>query len=355
LAFPTSGGQSENLIITPINQFAGVATLTVPLINLADYWRTEVARLQTSSSKWQEVNIALQVESRAVQAYYQIIADLGLVAASTRALEVAKASLALAQTRFQSGKTAALDVDRAEAEVERQVQQLAVAQFQLELDKRSLRSLTGIAPDTESTPKLRDDLHEEPPLDTFQTSETSLPSLAAAMAARRVQEQQAYVQRLTLLPALAGSFTEQGTNAAGFSGHEWYWQAMLTLTWSFDLTSVGNIRLQDAQVSAAAAQEERVRLTARDSIHRAWNMVQTDIARSRSVRKQAQVSRRAAVLAHDRYTAGAATQLDLLQAERDAFSAEINQIQADADLANARAQLRLASGRSLVARAEVKP
>lgn len=43
------------------------------------------------------------------------------------------------------------------------------------------------------------------------------------------------------------------------------------------------------------------------------------------------------------------TQLDLLQAQRDAFIADVNRIQADAELANARAQLRLASGRSLVA------
>jgi outer membrane protein TolC len=349
------GGSSQAVTITPYDQFDGVATITVPLVNLADYWRADAAGLQTSSSKWQEANIALQVESRAVQAYYQIVADLGLVAASERALDVAKTSLALAQARFQSGKTAAIDVDRAEAEVERQVQQLAAARFQLEVDERSLRSLTGIAPDTGSTPALQDDLHEEPPLDTFQTPKTALPSVVAAMAARRAQEQQALVQRLTLLPALAGSFAEKGTNAPGFTGHEWSWQAMLSLTWGFDLTSLGNIRAQDAQLSAATAREERARVAALDSIHRAWNMVQTDIARSRSARKQAQVSRRAADLARDRYTAGAATQLDLLQAERDAFSADTNQIQTDADLANARAQLILAAGRSLVAKAEVTP
>ena len=130
---------------------------------------------------------------------------------------------------------------------------------------------------------------------------------------------------------------------------------MLSLTWSFDLTSVGHIRQQDAQLGAATAREERARVAARDSIHRAWNAVDVSIARARSARKQAQVSRRVADLARDRYTAGAATQLDLLQAERDAFTAEANQIQAEADLANARNQLRLAAGRSLIAKTEEKP
>ena len=87
----------------------------------------------------------------------------------------------------------------------------------------------------------------------FQTRETALPSVAAAMTARRAQEQQALVQRLTLLPALAGSFAERGTNTPGFTGHEWSWQTMLSLTWALNLTSLGNIRAQDAQLSAATA------------------------------------------------------------------------------------------------------
>jgi outer membrane protein TolC len=38
------------------------------------------------------------------------------------------------------------------------------------------------------------------------------------------------------------------------------------------------------------------------------------------------------------------TQLELIQADRDAFAAEAGRIQADADLLNARIQLRLVSG-----------
>ena len=41
---------------------------------------------------------------------------------------------------------------------------------------------------------------------------------------------------------------------------------------------------------------------------------------------------------------GAATQLDVTQAQRDAFLASASQIQADFDLAYARAALRLAAG-----------
>jgi outer membrane protein TolC len=76
--------------------------------------------------------------------------------------------------------------------------------------------------------------------------------------------------------------------------------------------------------------------------------VRTDIARSRAARVQAEVSARAAEHALERYRVGEGTQLDLLQAQRDAFAAEAGRIQADADLVDARAQLRLAAGESLL-------
>jgi outer membrane protein TolC len=65
-------------------------------------------------------------------------------------------------------------------------------------------------------------------------------------------------------------------------------------------------------------------------------------------RTQARVSGEAAEQALERYRAGAATQLDLLQAQRDALAAEASRIQADANLVNSRAQLRTAAGRRLL-------
>ena len=60
------------------------------------------------------------------------------------------------------------------------------------------------------------------------------------------------------------------------------------------------------------------------------------------------MSARAADLALARYQAGEASQLDLLQAQRDAFAANAARIEADADLVDSRAQLRVAAGRSLL-------
>jgi outer membrane protein TolC len=59
---------------------------------------------------------------------------------------------------------------------------------------------------------------------------------------------------------------------------------------------------------------------------------------------QISASRLASELARDRYTVGAATQLEVVQAQQDAFSADVARIQADAELAYARAALRVSAG-----------
>jgi outer membrane protein TolC len=348
LRLPGDGGPGELVTITPKDQLDGAATLEVPLVDLASFARVGAARTSTRASQAQQEAIDLRVQALVSQDYHQLVANLALVTSARRAEEVARASLRIAEARHQAGSTARLDVDRARAEVERNVQQVASAELQVSLVARALRSLTGIAPDVGAEAPLTDDLHEEPPLDQFQPADEELPALAAAIRARVAEEQRARAGRLDLVPSLDASVTERVTNAEGLLGRDAYWQAVVGLTWTFDLTTLAGIRAQDAAAEGARAREERARLAARDDIHRAWSTVRTNIARSRSARIQAEVSARAAELALERYQAGASGQLDLLQAQRDAFAADAARIQSDADLVNSRAQLRVAAGRSLL-------
>ena len=343
------GAPVQSSVITPLDQWNGSATLNVPLVDLASFRRIDAARSSASGAERQLAATRLQVEGQVVQEYYQLVANLALVAASQRALEVSREGLRLAEARFRAGVAPALDVDRARADVEQQVQQLASAQLQVALTARALTSSSGIAPDASVAVELADDLHTEPELSTFETGLPELPSVASAALGMRAAEQQADAQRFALLPSLSGSLTEYGTNTPGFGAHDGYFQAGLTLSWSLDLTSFANIRGQDAAAEAARARELRTRLIAGDAIHAQWNRVAAGIARSRSARAGREAAAHAAEMSRERYQAGTATQLDLLQAQRDAFAAEVARIQADADLVNARAQLRLSSGHSLLA------
>jgi outer membrane protein TolC len=320
----------------------------VPLIDLARFTRIASARSGARAAETGAAATDLQVQARVAQGYYQLLADQALVASSRRALTVAESSLRIAEQRHQAGTTPLLDVDRARAEVERNVQQVAAAELQTSLVARALQSATGLAPELQGAPAFVDDLHPEPPQETFQVPEDRIPSLAAATQSRVAAEQQASAARLALVPTLRAGVTESVNNVGVLPGHQASALGIVALTWSFDLTTLADIRAQDASADGARAREQRARLAARDAIHGAWMTVQTNVARSRSARVQAQVSARAADLALERYRAGDAAQLDLLQAQRDAFSADAARIQADADLVNSRAQLRLAAGESLL-------
>ncbi len=350
LRLPGDGGPATTVTVTPRDQLDGAATLDVPLIDLASFARIAAARTSAGASAQQQAATELRVQSLVSQNYHQLVANLALVEASRRALDVAQASLRIADARHRAGSTPVLDVDRARAEVERNVQQLASADLGVSLVARALESLSGISPEVERGVSLADDLHEEPPLERFQAPDDEIPALAAAIKSRVAQEQQARAQRLSLVPSLNANLTERVTNAEGLAGRDAYWQAVVGLTWSLDLTTIAGIRAQEAAAEGARAREQRARLAARDDIHRAWTTVRTNIARSRSARVQAEVSGRAEELALERYQAGVAAQLDLLQAQRDAFAAAAARIQADADLVNSRAQLRVAAGKSLLDR-----
>jgi len=335
----------QTITITPYDQLVGTGTVSVPLVDLANFERVAAARTGTEASAKQAEATGLQVASQVVQDYFQLLANLSLVVSSQRALDVAQTSLQLTQARLQAGTATMLDTDRASAEVERQAQLLESARLQVSLAARALESVSGLTPESLSAIPFEDDLHSEPGLETFSPPDEELPPVAAAMKSREAAEQQAKAQRLVLFPSITGNFTESATNAAGFLGHNWSWQAGVGFAWQLDLTNFANIRSQDAAAEAARAREQRARLASRDAIHRYWNTVHADIANSRSARAQYKASEHAARLAQDRYEVGAATQLDLLQAQRDAYSADVARIQSDADLANARTQLRLAAGR----------
>ena len=171
--------------------------------------------------------------------------------------------------------------------------------------------------------------------------------VAAELEAKAQNQLVAQAKRL-LFPALSATAQERLTNATGFAGKNAIFTAGLTLTWRLDLSVLAQA---DAQRAVLAADEVRVDRTERaqaDDVYTAWSLVIAEIAACRAARAEAEANQLAARLAKDKYGAGTALQLDVLQADRQAFASEVARIQADADLKYARAALRLAAGQSLV-------
>jgi outer membrane protein TolC len=332
----------------PLNQIDGVVALTVPLVDLTRFVRVAAANRLADGTAYHEQEVARAAEAETVQLYYQLAADLGLVRAARRALEVVQVNLTMTEETTRAGTTTSLDVQRASAEVERQRQQLTSTELAVQLAARALASRTDVVPDTNGEPPLADDLHAESSLSEFLANAPLTPAVRAAALARQAADKTATAQTFTLIPVLTASASEHYTNATAFLGgyHEAY-AAGLSLTWAFDLGTPYGVRARTAEAAAAQAHEREVTLVTGDLIFQAWNTIDADIARCRSARAQDVVSAHAAEIARARYRSGIATQLDMIQADRDAFAAEAGRIQSDADLLNARLQLRLAASKAM--------
>ena len=332
----------------PYNQWSGAVTLSVPLIDLASFQRIAAGYTNADGYARRLEATRLSVEGQTAQDYYQLLANLALVAVAENYLEVSQENRRITETKLRAGAATRLDLDRAVADVETQVQQLASARLQVALVARDLESTTSVTPDISTTVELIDDLHPERELSYFEAEVPMVPSVTAATTAARAAQQLANAEKFALFPVLSGHLTEFYANAPGFEPTHWWWQVGITASWSFDLTNVGNIQSSDAAATATQAAEDKAKLVAGDAIHRYWQTIVAGIAQSRSARAGRDAAVHASEQARVQYLAGSATQLDLLQARRDAFSAEVTRIQDDANLLNARAQLQLAAGWSLL-------
>ena len=331
------------LVITPQNQLDAFLQLDVPIIDLANYHRYQSAKELQRAAGAQHDALRVDVSRSVARAYYQFQGASALVRSADSSIAAADANLKLVDERRSAGAATDLDHERAAASVARAQQDAADAALGVQLSARALETLSGLSPEPAGTfPE--DDLRVEAPLEGWLARSKDTPVVRAARHQTQAAVQNRKAAGRSLLPTLSGSGQERVTNATGFAGRNSSYTLQLVLGWRFDY---GLLAGRDAQQSALEAQLvrlERSERAAEDATYEAFRRVEAGIAKSRAARVQEQAAARAAELSQTRYEAGVATQLDVTQAQRDAFLASAARIQADSDLAYARAALRLAAG-----------
>jgi outer membrane protein TolC len=338
------GASIPNIVIQPQDQLDANLLLTVPLINIANWDRRAAAESTLAAAQADEANSELTVQKSVIRDYYTLLGDEAVLLSATKNLEVARHNVKLARDRKESGTSSELDVQRALADQAKAEQNVTAAGLAVTNTRRDLYTLSGlVAEPASSFPE--DDLHEEDALANWTGKTSKVPSVQTAEANRVTAEQDVRMVKASLLPTLSASAQEKFTNATAFvGGHNAIYLFQVTASWKIDTTLVAQTRAQNAAAAAARANEEHARQAAEDAVFRDWQQIRADIDSARSARAQVAAAALAASLAQDRYESGVATQLDVLQARQDAFSADVARIQADADLAYARLALRLDAG-----------
>lgn len=343
---PTGCTDAEKIVITKGDQLDSSVSLEVPLVDVAGWSRVAAARSTAKAAALRAQATAQDTDRALAQRYFQAIAAHALLDAANRAVLAAEAAQKVAVLREGAGTTSSLETDRAAAEVARSTQSVADAELLRVVSRRALESTSGLKP-SDGAPALADDLKDEAALDTWEKDAKDTPAVRAAQLEKEAAESSATAAWAALLPTVSATATERATNATGFSGKIFSSAIGLTATWRLDLVGIRGVAAQGAATEASAIRKERAERDAKDKVFEAYQQVVAQIAKSKAARAQVKAAAHAAEVAQDRYAQGAGTQLDVIQADRDAFQAEVARIQADADLAFARVSLRLAAGRPL--------
>ena len=329
--------------ITPFNQLDAQFTLTQPIVDLAALRNIDAAKRNLSAGTARIAATQKQVDQAIAQTYFQVVAAEAFIRATEEVHAATRANLEIVEKRAAAGVASDLDRRRAVVEVERSRKTIADAEYNLAIARQRLTSLSGLTPEAGEV-ELDVTLTDEAPLKSWVEG-GDVAAVRAAEAEAVSADAQVRGASALLYPTLSASANQRFTNATGFLGRYAIASASANLSWRFDLAILPQMRAARAQAALARIRADRARQTAYDEIHGAWHQVKAALAKARSARAERDTSKVAVGQARQRYEAGTGLFLEVTQAERDAFSAEISLIQADADLASARTLLRIHAGR----------
>ncbi len=333
-------------LIQGYQQFNALLRVDIPLLDVSRWYRVAAADAAQGAAIEREDVTRDVVRRQVVGAWFGYAAALAVRESANRSAKVAEAQAKLQEVRASAGAATELERLRAEAEVQRNRQVVADSESLVATSRRTLRTLTGIEPgDVAALPA--DNMAQEAPFEELEKNVDQLPAVKAARRDVTAANRNANAARLTLVPTIGGQFTETASNVAGFTGQNTAWNGGATITWRLDGSTIAGFNVQSALENTAELAVERAQLAGRDQIHSDWQRLNAALHKLEAAKAQLQAAERAAQVARDRYAAGAATQIDVIQAERDLFGAEVGQIQARTELASARLSLRISAAQPL--------
>jgi multidrug efflux system outer membrane protein len=336
------------------------ARLTGDLAWELDFWGrirrgVEAANADLGAQEATQRATVLSLVSDVASGYLQLLELDQESAIAERTLSSRKATLEVARERFAQGLTSELDVRQFEAQVATPAVTLAQAQRALSQTERNLNVLLGEGP----APVPRGLSL------TDAVAALAVPdSVSASLLTRRpdvVQAERTYAASVARIGvadaarfptfAIVGSFGSQaGAPTNVFGAQTRVYQALIGF--SFPLFDNGKLASSSAAARARAEQArasyEEVALNALREANDA--LVAVHMARDEALAEATQVNalRQALDLATVRYQAGLSTYLDLLDAQRGVFGAELAMSQAQLGELTAAVQLYKALGGSWV-------
>ena len=319
---------------------AGFGAVNVSAGWQLDFWgkfrrATEAARANLVSTEWSQREVLSTLVASVASAYFQLRALDSSLEISKRTLGSRQESLRLTQVLASGGSTSLLDVRQAEQLVFTAAAEIPVLEQQIEQQENLISILLGENPGSvkrglrlteqvrspDVPPGLTSTLLERRP--DIQAAEQQLIAANAEIGVARA----AYFPQISL-SGTAGFESDALTHLFSGPAGTWLYGAQLTQP----IFTAGRIR---SNVKFAEAQQQAFLLTYQQTIQGAFRSVSDALVarrKSKEFRVQQELlfasAQDAARLSHMRYNGGVTGYLEVLTNETNAFSAELELVQA---------------------------
>jgi outer membrane protein TolC len=259
------------------------------------------------------------------QLYYGAVSLQLLARIAERQLAVARDHEKDARVRFQAGSTPKVALLRAEIDRARAEQDLRAAQAGYASMRSALATAMGrtdadfevAAPDEPAPPPAGQDLEARAARERPDVLSATSALAAAGRARNAVQAGYA--------PSLGAFARWQWANLGGFTGKQDSWAAGLALSWTiFDGTlREASLKETGARVAEAEAALRGAELRARDEVKRGRLDLDAAVANREKAREQLGLARENQKLVEVNFRAGAATYLEVSDANAQLLTAEL--------------------------------
>jgi NodT family efflux transporter outer membrane factor (OMF) lipoprotein len=306
------------------------------------------ARASLLASEDAQQTVRLGVAATVATGYFTLLALDARLAIVRQTLQVRRDELRLEQHRFDAGYSTALDLTRAQAELESTAQLVPSLELAIAHAENGLSLLLGRVPGAIVRPTSFDRL-TLPGIPVALPSAVlrSRPDIAAAEARLAATDHALDAARAAFMPDIRLSAM------GGFVGSTLV-NASPVAVWSIGgsilapLFDAGRLR---SQQDAATARRDEAAFAYRKTVMQAFREVEDNLAATAKYREQYEslartqdILQRTFTLASSRYREGYTTYLDQLDAQRNLLSAELSLVQSRLDRFDAAVSLIQALG-----------
>ena len=337
---------STTTIISAQNQFSGNFLVTVPVVSAANWakWSHSVDNVDVGRLNVADTN--RQTVVNAARAYLTVFALKRLLVVSTTARDNAKAHYDYAHTRVEGGVGNKLDESRAQSQLGSSEVQVQNATILLDRERETLGLLIGVNEpiDVKEEPSLTSGATLEAALRDAEHDRTDVKLARGKVEAARHVERDSWTDYMPLLGVVFQPFY-QNPPTLTFPTTGWQLQALLTLPlydggWRYGARRERTAILDEARVDL----DTSLRQVTSD-VRVAFQEVKTADAALKAAREAQASADHALELANTAYQAGAITNLDVIDAERQSRDAATQATIAEDTARQARLDLLAASGK----------